>query len=265
MKKETFSFCADDATCNTTADSNNSAISPSPINPKPWPPAGVKPYYSDSHTCIILGDCRDILPTLEPVDLVLTDPPYGIDYDTSHSKYKNGISRSEIIGDKGPFDASHLPLLGDCILWGGNCFFSSLPASSTWLVWVKIARNNANIRQSDCELAWSNCIGRSRVFNHLWIGAYKASESGQRAEHPTQKPVILMRWCLALKPDARLILDPYMGSGTTLRAAKDLGRKAIGIEIEEKYCEIAAKRMSQSVLDFGSQPVKSEQTQLIIK
>jgi len=77
------------------------------------------------------------------------------------------------------------------------------------------------------------------------------------AVHPTQKPVDLMRWCI-VQADQRsgkrmaLVLDPFMGSGTTLRAAKDLGRRAIGIEIEERYCEIAAERLSQGVLDFGS-------------
>ena len=206
----------------------------------------MKPYYQEAGITIWHGDCREILPTLEPVDLVLTDPPYGIDYDTSHSKYKNGISRSEIIGDKGPFDASHLPLLGDCILWGGNCFFSSLPASSAWLVWVKIARNNANIRQSDCELAWSNCIGRSRVFNHLWIGAYKASESGQRAEHPTQKPVALIEWALSFAPDAQTICDPYMGSGTTGVAAVKMGKRFVGIERERQYFDVACRRIEQA-------------------
>ena len=69
-------------------------------------------------------------------------------------------------------------------------------------------------------------------------------------EHPTQKPLSLMCWCLGFAPDAKTILDPFMGSGTTLRAAKDLGRKAIGIEIEERYCEIAAKRMAQEVFSF---------------
>jgi DNA modification methylase len=193
-----------------------------------------------------------VLPLLPKVDLVLTDPPYGIGYDTSHSKYKNGIARATVVGDATPFDASHLPPLGDCILWGGNCFFGSLPPSPSWLVWCKTGRDDANIRQSDVELAWTNCVSRPRIFHHLWIGAYKASESGERAMHPTQKPLRLLRWCLSLKPDAGLILDPYAGSGTTLRAAKDLGRKAIGIEIEEKYCRIAAERLRQEVLAFSA-------------
>ena len=208
----------------------------------------MKPYYEHNGITIFHGDCREVLPKLDKVDLVLTDPPYGINYDTSHSKYKNGIARDVVANDAIPFDASHLPPLGKCILWGGNCFFSSLPPSNTWCVWVKIARNNANIRQSDCELAWTNCLGRSRVFKHLWIGAYKESESGSRAQHPTQKPEDLMQWCIEIVPGSNLILDPYMGSGTTLIAAKNLSRRAIGIEIEEKYCEIAVKRLRQEVL-----------------
>ena len=208
----------------------------------------MKSYYEDSAVTIYHGDCREILPTLPKCDLVLTDPPYGIDYDSSHSKYHNGIARAKVAGDAQPFDASHLPRLGECILWGGNCFFSSLPPSTRWLVWCKTMRDDANIRQADFEMAWTNCLRRSRIFHHLWIGAYKASESGVRAEHPTQKPIEVMAWCLNLKPDANLILDPYMGSGTTLRAAKNLGRRAIGIELDEKYCEIAARRMQQECL-----------------
>jgi DNA modification methylase len=77
------------------------------------------------------------------------------------------------------------------------------------------------------------------------------SDDGDARVHPTQKPVAVMRWCLRWASDAQIILDPFMGSGTTLRAAKDLRRKAIGIEIEEKYCEIAAKRLEQEVFDFG--------------
>ena len=206
------------------------------------------PYYQDDAVTLYCADCRDILPLLPKVDLVLTDPPYGIDYDTSHKKYKDAIARDAVIGDNVPFDASHLPPLGDCILWGGNCFFSSLPPSMFWLCWCKTSRDDVNIRQADIELAWTNCIRRSRIFHHFWIGAYKKSESGIRNYHPTQKPIALMKWCIKIAPKSNLILDPYCGSGTTLVAAKQLGRKAIGIEIEEHYCRIAVERLKQGQL-----------------
>jgi len=215
----------------------------------------MEPYYKDDAVTIYHGDCREILPTLEPVDLVLTDPPYGIGYDASHKKYHygSGIDRGSAEWDTEPFDPSTILALDKpTIMWGGNNFASRLPDGTAWIAWCKIVRQDANIRQSDCELAWTNCLGRSRVFNHLWVGAYRDSESGMRNLHPTQKPLALMRWCLELLPSLNLSLDPYMGSGTTLRAAKDLGRKAIGIEIEERYCEIAAKRMSQSVMAFDT-------------
>jgi DNA modification methylase len=209
--------------------------------------SGMKPYYDHAGITIYHGDCREILPTLPKVDLVLTDPPYGISYDATHSKYKNGIDRGEAVWDVGPFDPSPIIALGvPTIMWGGNCFCSRLPDAAAWIVWVKISRQDVDIRQSDCELAWTNCLGRSRVFNHLWIGAYRESESGLRNWHPTQKPEALMR---------------FMGSGTTLVAAKQLGRRAIGIEIEEKYCEIAAERLSQEVFDFGPEPEEPPQQQ----
>lgn len=208
------------------------------------------PYYEEDNITIYHGDCREILPLLAPesIDLVLTDPPYGISYDTSHTKYKHSISRPAVTEDDKPFDPT--PLLGfkKLIIWGGNCFSSRLPDSSAWLVWVKIVRQDANIRQSDCELAWTNCVGRARVFTHLWIGAYRDSESGERNFHPTQKPLALMRWCLGLLPKAQTILDPYLGSGTTLVAAKHLGKRGIGIEIEEKYCDISVQRLAQKVM-----------------
>lgn len=213
----------------------------------------MRPYYEASGIVIYHGDCRDLLPHVQAGALV-TDPPYGIAYDATHSKYRNGIDRGDASWDKGPFDPAHLIALGlPSIIWGGNCFSSRLPDSTTWLAWVKTARNDADIRQSDMELAWTNCFGRSRVFRHLWIGAYRASESGLRNEHPTQKPEAVMRWCISEAKIANdvTLLDPYMGSGTTLRAAKDLGRKAIGIEIEERYCEVAARRLQQETLDFG--------------
>jgi DNA modification methylase len=204
-----------------------------------------KPYYEHDGITIYHGDCRDILPSLV-FDLVLTDPPYGISYDSSHKKYKGGISRDKIVGDDKLFDPGHL-VNHPAIIWGGNCFASRLPDSPVWLAWIKTRRDDAKIRQADMELAWTNCIVRSRVFHHLWIGAYKDSESGIRNFHPTQKPLVLMRWCLSLV-QASVILDPYCGSGTTLVAAKEKGLQAIGIEIEEKYCEITAKRLSQEIL-----------------
>ena len=86
------------------------------------------------------------------------------------------------------------------------------------------------------------------MFHHLWIGYQRDSETGDKVLHPTQKPVALMSWCISLAGDVQTILDPFAGSGTTGRAAKDLGRKAVLIEIEERYCEIAARRMGQEVL-----------------
>jgi len=80
----------------------------------------------------------------------------------------------------------------------------------------------------------------------------KASERDQQREHPTQKPVALMKWALSFFPNAQWVIDPYMGSGSTLRAAKDLGRKAIGIEIEERYCDVAARRCAQEVMELSA-------------
>jgi DNA modification methylase len=180
--------------------------------------------------------------------LCLTDPPYGISYDASHSKYKNGISRPRIIGDDDLYNPNPILSLGiNSIIWGGNCFASKLPDFSAWLIWVKTNRDNANIRQADAELAWTNCITRNRVFHHLWIGAYKKSESGERAKHPTQKPVALMKWCIELMPKAGLILDLYIGSGTTLIAAEKTGRICYGMEIDPKYCDVIIKRYADYV------------------
>ena len=194
-----------------------------------------------------LGDCAEILPTLEGVDAVITDPPYGIGkvwkggFSSKHGWGKAGAqaeARNEWDAEppkKEIFDAL-LTIAKTVIIWGGNYF--PLPTSRGWLVWVKPERN---FTLSEAELAWTNLDMPMRVFEH------RRSDPGR--EHPTQKPVGLMAWCIEkyTKP-GDTILDLFMGSGTTLRAAKDLGRKAIGIEIEEHYCEMAAKRLAQEVL-----------------
>jgi DNA modification methylase len=126
------------------------------------------------------------------------------------------------------------------IWWGGNYY--PMPASSCWLVWDKL--NTGNF--ADCELAWTNLTGAVRIKRHLWNGMIR--KQNEARWHPTTKPRELMEWCIEKVDPADTILDPFMGSGTTLVAAKQLGRKAIGIEIEEKYCEIAVDRLRQGVL-----------------
>lgn len=205
------------------------------------------PYYDDGKGIqLFLGDCREVLPTLDAasIDLVLADPPYGIGL-IPRGPYKG---ESGIIGDDKPFDP--LPFLGwNAILWGANHYADRLPPSSGWIVWDKRTIDVRNYK-ADAELAWTNCISVVRVFRHLWNGAFRDSEYGE-LYHPAQKPVALMQWCIQQVADAETILDPFCGSGTTVVAAKLLGRKVIGIEIEERYCEIAAKRLAQEVFDFG--------------
>jgi site-specific DNA-methyltransferase (adenine-specific) len=204
-----------------------------------------EPYYDDGQITIYCGDCRDVLPGLTDVDLVLTDPPYGIG--ANRMTLGNGqrrIYRGEGDWDSRPADISAIIALGvDTVIWGGNYF--DLPASRCWLVWDKGTGDND---YADCELAWTNRDGVVKRYLRSWVGANaKERQDGDRF-HPTQKPIELMRWCLNFYPNANCILDPFMGSGTTLRAAKDLGRRAIGIELEEKYCEIAVRRLAQQVL-----------------
>jgi len=150
-----------------------------------------------------------------------------------------------IVGDNKPFDAE--PWIGfpKVIIWGYQHFAPQLPAGSV-LAWIKRYDSGFGSFLSDADLAWMK--GGCGVYCYRDMSLQ--GDAGNRA-HPTQKPLALMRWCIEKAGGDGTILDPFMGSGTTLRAAKDLGRKAIGIEIEERYCEIAARRMSQGVLPLG--------------
>lgn len=214
----------------------------------------MKPYYDDGRGIVIWhGDCREILPTLPKVDLVLTDPPYGIDHPCDFKARGRSVLAQcrdypRVHGDNKPFNPSEWISM-PCILWGANHYASRLTDQSGWLVWDK--ERPDDLDQATCELAWSNVIKGVRRFRYLWNGMIR--DGDDELEHPTQKPLALMTWCLQLRwtKDLNTILDPFMGSGTTLRAAKDLGRKCIGIEIEERYCEIAARRLSQEVFDLA--------------
>jgi DNA modification methylase len=209
----------------------------------------MKPYYESGGITIYHGDCREVLPTLGPVDLVFTDPPYGIGMDGSNESIQHGwqVRKGyEWRGwDKSTPDDELLRLVFDAapalVCFGANYFNHMLPAGKKgWVVWDKAQRG---LTMSDCEIVFTSLSVPTRIITchrtHLW---------NEGPEHPTQKPLRLVKTLLEMFPNEETVLDPFMGSGTTLRAAKDLGRKAIGIEIEERYCEIAVKRLAQEVL-----------------
>lgn len=219
------------------------------------------PYYDDGQIQIFHGDCRDVLPdlALDSVGLVLTDPPYGVSERTDRgAKGRSALARandfSPVFGDDEPFDPSHLLGYERIILFGANYYADRLPCSSSWLIWDKLdglvsKREIGFNDNADVELAWTNLGGPARLIPHRWTGMLKASEKAERRLHPTQKPVSLFILLIRLFcSEDGIVLDPYLGSGTTLRAAKDLGRRAIGIETEERYCEVAALRLGQEVL-----------------
>lgn len=218
-----------------------------------------KPYYQDNAVTLYLGDCREIVPNLGRFDLLLTDPPYGIKQDIGmggggYDGFGNGIKRAPKIyaggWDSERPESSTFDLLlksaNTHIIWGGNYFADSLPVQSKWLVWDK---EQTMPTYSDAELAWTTLSGVAVKMFRYCGAALMAKEQGR--EHPTQKPLALMTWCLTISgDDARTVLDPFAGSGTTGRACKDLGRKCVMIEREERYCEIAARRMGQEVFSF---------------
>jgi DNA modification methylase len=197
----------------------------------------VTPYYQDSAVTIYHGDCREIVPTLGRFDLLLTDPPYGLAMSGGTWGRKMDATYAE--WDAEAVDVSAVVSVCDnAIVWGGNYF--ALPPSRCWLVW----RKPHFPTMADCELAWTSMDANARLIE------MSRSPDGKQG-HPTQKPLALMTWCIGLAGDAQTILDPFAGSCTTGRAAKDLGRKCVCIEREEKYCEIGARRMSQEVFDLN--------------
>lgn len=216
------------------------------------------PYYDDGIASIYHGDCAEIAPTLGRFDLLCTDPPYGIGEARANHKSRNRNAAKS--ADYGTSDWDDQPpsdeLLADlcqiatwqCV-FGGNYF--ALPPSPAWLVWDKEKR--AGIDFAHGELAWTNYGRALQIKRHLWAGYWQADMSRKEERvHPTQKPLAVMSWAIGLCPERPTsVIDPFMGSGTTLRACKDLGIRCVGIEREEKYCAIAAGRLRQSVLEFG--------------
>jgi DNA modification methylase len=216
----------------------------------------VAPYYRDEAVVIFNADCKEIVPQMPKSCLLLTDPPYGIKQDRGmggggYDGFGEGVKRNPRAYEGGwdngrpePETLQACLAAADvCIVWGGNYFSDLLPQACKWLVWDK---EQTMPSYSDAELAWTTLSGVSVKMLRYCGAGLMAKEKGR--QHPTQKPLSLMTWCIGLAGDVQTILDPFAGSCTTGRAAKDLGRKAVLIEREERYCEIGAKRMAQEVL-----------------
>lgn len=213
----------------------------------------MKPYYEENGIVIYNADCRLVLPTLPKVDLVLTDPPYGIGEAAGKNKSRGKMATAKDYGnltwDNEPPPAWIWGLIAEKsthqIIFGGNYF--PMPPSSCWLVWDK---DNGESDFADCELAWTNIPKAVRRLRWRWAGMLQEDMARKEyREHPTQKPVPVMKWALSQAPDTvRTVLDPFMGSGTTLVACKQAGIQCVGIEREQKYCEIAARRLAQGCL-----------------
>jgi len=242
----------------------------------------MKPYYEHGGITIYHGDCREILPQLPKVDLVLTDPPYGI----TACKWDIKIEIWDLINCRSIFTASQ-PFTSELVIsnkknfkhewiWvknrGSNflnCSYSPMKEHESVLVFgegifnpIKEIRtlsgqNRASYSYNSCNTGKRDVYGNFHEKHKGYSSNLRYPSSiryilNERGLHPTQKPVELFSYLIETYSNQDfVIVDPFMGSGTTLRAAKDLGRQAIGIEIEEKYCEIAAKRLRQEVLPFA--------------
>ena len=226
---------------------------------------------------LILGDCLEVMPTLGNVDAVVTDPPYGIGEGagkTATRQRKAGGASMALADqrvyaggewDGEPASAEHMALIRSVskhqIIFGGN-YFDGLGPTSCWLVWDK---QNGDNDFADCELAWTNLPKAVRRVYWRWNGMIRKGDDVR--EHPTQKPVGVMEWCIGHLPvAAHTILDPFMGSGTTGVACQKLGRAFIGIELDPEYFAIACKRVDEAMRQpdlFIAPPVKSVQEQLI--
>jgi site-specific DNA-methyltransferase (adenine-specific) len=211
------------------------------------------------------GDCLEILPQGNPdnVDLLLTDPPYGVNEKTNRKENGRGNMAASydfapVFGDDKHFDPAHLLVFKRIVLFGANYYASRLPESPSWIVWDKLNGMTSEKREigvsdnADLELAWTNLGGPARIIPHRWMGMIKESERRERRVHPTQKPIELMKKIIEWRTEpGDLILDPYAGSGSTLIAALQSGRRAVGIEYERAYCDVIVERLDKAAADLS--------------
>ncbi|MHA1572502.1 MAG: DNA-methyltransferase [Alphaproteobacteria bacterium] len=216
-----------------------------------------KPYYEDGAVTIYNADCREILPELPKVDLVLTDPPYGIAGGTGGNARNGKGAYSGAFDDTPEFVHDVVvPIIRLCITTHGRVIVTP----GVRCLWEYPATPNVGCMWAPASASYTGW-GAQTFQPILYYGkdpragrgqtpsGRQSNEAAPKNGHPCPKPERFWKWLLHKgSVDRETILDPFMGSGTTLRAAKDLGRKAIGVEIEERYCEIAARRMAQEVL-----------------
>lgn len=216
----------------------------------------MKPYYQDEYVTLYCGDCREILPSLGgQFDAIVSDPPYGLagEFDAVARPGRYGRAGGRVAND------------GDvqCAEWLEEFIAARALPAILFGMWQRVPANprrqliwdKEQIGLSGTDLPWINSHEVAWVFGKGWLGSKRGTvyRTGRErdAQHPTQKPVELMQFILSCAPQEWTICDPFCGSGTTLVAAKALGRRAIGIEIDERHCRTAAQRLSQNVLDFG--------------
>ena len=220
---------------------------------------------------LYLGDCLDILPMLGKDCAVVSDPPYGMGWNTDSSRFSGGHRESvarrgqgradwgAITSDDQPFDPAPWLAFPEVILWGANHFGARLQVGTT-LVWVKRLDGAFGSFLSDAEVAWEK--GGHGVY--CWRDLTMMQEAKDRV-HPSQKPATLMQWCVD-RTKAETVLDPYAGSGTTGVACVNLGRKFIGIEIEPRYFDIACRRIEEATRQprlFAEPHIKPKQETLL--
>lgn len=210
-----------------------------------------KPAFECDGVELYLGDCEQIMLNYghHEIDAIVTDPPYGIDYGSQLKGKGDGYGNADKNGwkdygapdwDVAPPTQSYFDLMRYIskhqIIWGGNYFTNYLRPTQQWLVWDKMQRD---FSLADCEFAWSSQDKASRIFSY---SRGKALQDGK--VHPTQKPVQLMKWCLGHLPmKTKVVMDPFMGSGTTGVACVQEGIHFIGVEKQPEYIEKAIKRI----------------------
>lgn len=187
---------------------------------------------------VVMADCLEAMKLIpdKSIDLILTDPPYGIGI--ASNPFRQKFEKKE--WDNAPITEDFIReifrISKEQIIWGGNYF--ELPPSQGFLIWDKVQPEDFS--SAMVEFAW--------VSKQMPAKMYRQRVVSMEKFHPTTKPVDMMRWCLNLFPEARLICDPFMGSWTTARACKDLGRNFIGFELEEDYCKVGEERLRQGNL-----------------